>query len=175
MIRRLPTLSRLLHTQRRPNYSGWWTSILDQPDPIPFKPYAPISDPGSAHAASNSSSSSPPAAPSQDVDPKPAKEIVVDGIRLPPKPSPPDNCCFSGCAHCVFDIYIDELDHYFSVKRDLRSRLLAKSLPIPPELAEDEEEKANDVNGDGGVVGGKEMDPGMKAFLELERKLAGGG
>lgn len=34
-----------------------------------------------------------------------------------PPPSPPEkplpsDCCDGGCAHCVFDIYADELAHY---------------------------------------------------------------
>jgi hypothetical protein len=27
-------------------------------------------------------------------------------------PEPPDNCCMSGCVHCVWDLYEEELQEY---------------------------------------------------------------
>jgi hypothetical protein len=37
-----------------------------------------------------------------DTDPRP----------VPPPPPEPDDCCHSGCAVCVFDLYNDALERY---------------------------------------------------------------
>ncbi|QGZ39539.1 oxidoreductase family protein [Pseudoduganella flava] len=37
-----------------------------------------------------------------DPDPRP----------VPPLPPEPDDCCHSGCAVCVFDLYNDALERY---------------------------------------------------------------
>jgi hypothetical protein len=42
------------------------------------------------------------AAPAPEDDPRP----------LPPEPPQPDDCCHSGCAHCVLDLYEEALDQY---------------------------------------------------------------
>ena len=35
---------------------------------------------------------------------------TVNGVPVPPRPDEPDNCCMSGCVHCVWDDYRDEVE-----------------------------------------------------------------
>ncbi|CAG8438560.1 16249_t:CDS:2 [Acaulospora morrowiae] len=109
---------------------------------------------------------------------------TIDGELIPPKPVFPDNCktlikslllhiarailaysiynsmdLSSGCSHCVLDIYQEEMQEWNERVRSIRERLLKENKPLPAIL-----EKAD-------KSGGEEMDPGMKAFMELEKKL----
>ncbi|KAG0292182.1 hypothetical protein BGZ98_002683 [Dissophora globulifera] len=113
-------------------------------------------------AASRGSTLSQPAA---------AKANVYHGFVIPIKPTPPgaEDCCMSGCAHCVYDIYEEDRQDY---KRELSAILKAietAGLSPPP---------ANIIggataSGQAGKGADDDMDPSMKAFLELERKLKG--
>lgn len=42
----------------------------------------------------------------------PATVPVPDPRPEPPQPPEPGDCCHSGCAYCVDDIYQDALDQY---------------------------------------------------------------
>ncbi|RAO73772.1 uncharacterized protein BHQ10_009784 [Talaromyces amestolkiae] len=44
----------------------------------------------------------------------------INGVPIPPRPTEPDNCCMSGCVHCVWDDYRDDLEHWASRVRDAR-------------------------------------------------------
>ena len=35
---------------------------------------------------------------------------TINGVPVPPRPAEPDNCCMSGCVHCVWDDYRDEVE-----------------------------------------------------------------
>ncbi|PGH02393.1 hypothetical protein GX51_04701 [Blastomyces parvus] len=35
---------------------------------------------------------------------------VINGVPIPPRPQEPDNCCMSGCVHCVWDDYRDDVE-----------------------------------------------------------------
>ncbi|OAX78093.1 hypothetical protein ACJ72_07603 [Emergomyces africanus] len=37
---------------------------------------------------------------------------VINGVPIPPRPYEPDNCCMSGCVHCVWDDYRDEVEEW---------------------------------------------------------------
>lgn len=37
---------------------------------------------------------------------------TVNGVAIPPRPREPDNCCMSGCAHCVWDDYRDDMEEW---------------------------------------------------------------
>lgn len=37
---------------------------------------------------------------------------TVNGVAIPPRPKEPDNCCMSGCAHCVWDDYRDDMEEW---------------------------------------------------------------
>lgn len=100
----------------------------------------------------------------------------------------------SGCAHCIYDIYTDELRDWHSEMSDARSSLLALSPPLSDKewrsdvlgerpIAEAGEARQNESQGKGEretpeehaereverIIGN--LDPSMKAFLEMERKM----
>ncbi len=35
---------------------------------------------------------------------------TINGVPVPPRPGEPDNCCMSGCVHCVWDDYRDDVE-----------------------------------------------------------------
>jgi len=37
---------------------------------------------------------------------------IVNGVPIPPQPEEPDNCCMSGCVHCVWDDFRDEMEEW---------------------------------------------------------------
>jgi hypothetical protein len=37
---------------------------------------------------------------------------TVNGVPIPPRPDEPDNCCMSGCVHCVWDDFRDEMEEW---------------------------------------------------------------
>ncbi|RAK98012.1 oxidoreductase-like domain-containing protein [Aspergillus ibericus CBS 121593] len=37
---------------------------------------------------------------------------TINGVAIPPRPEEPDNCCMSGCVHCVWDDFRDELEDW---------------------------------------------------------------
>ncbi|EEA24583.1 conserved hypothetical protein [Talaromyces marneffei ATCC 18224] len=44
----------------------------------------------------------------------------INGVPIPPRPAEPDNCCMSGCVHCVWDDYRDDLEYWASRVREAR-------------------------------------------------------
>lgn len=77
------------------------------------------------------------------------------------------DCCMSGCAICVHDLYADALKEYRDSLRRLRETLRLKSVHEslwPKELI---------ALSDGGVEDedGADLDPTMKAFMQMEKGL----
>ncbi|KAB5589624.1 Oxidoreductase-like protein, amino-terminal protein [Ceratobasidium theobromae] len=105
------------------------------------------------------------------ISPSAPKHVYVRGVRIPQRPKPPesDECCMSGCAVCVYDLYLSSLDDY---KQDLvaaRARLRELSVPVgqwPEEMRKGEKEAPADD-----PLDSLHLDPSMKAFLILEKKL----
>ncbi|CAE6352016.1 unnamed protein product [Rhizoctonia solani] len=83
-------------------------------------------------------------------------------------------CCMSGCAVCVYDIYLSSLDDYKKEARSIRAQLRQKSVPVnewPDNLQEQEKKDSSADNQDEEGLDSLDMDPSMKAFLMLEKKL----
>jgi hypothetical protein len=51
-------------------------------------------------------------APEQQAPQQPQPQTQPDLRPEPPVPPEPGDCCHSGCAYCVDDIYQDALDQY---------------------------------------------------------------
>ncbi|KAF9942907.1 hypothetical protein BGZ67_009365 [Mortierella alpina] len=103
---------------------------------------------------------------------KPADEsIPYHGFAIPVKPTPPgsEDCCMSGCAHCIYDIYEEDRQEYKRKLAMVLQDIEKAGLPPPPNIAS----KRSSTDGSAAKDDDDDMDPGMKAFLELERKLKG--
>ncbi|KAI8804562.1 oxidoreductase-like protein [Cladochytrium replicatum] len=121
-------------------YAGYWNLILQQENLAPQN--SPIQP----------SSIAQPSTAAEEVN---IREIDELGLAVP---SPPTDCCMSGCVHCIWDIYQEDMDNYRK-ERDRRKRSSG--------VTSGADYGSNDGLPDRGVA----IDPGMKAFLELERKL----
>ncbi|KAG8981390.1 hypothetical protein FRB90_007289 [Tulasnella sp. 427] len=93
-------------------------------------------------------------------------------VRMPEKPSPPgpEDCCMSGCAVCVHDLYVEALRDYKASLRSIRDNLETKAVHQslwPKEIielssnAEAQEEDVEDAD----------LDPATRAFMQMEREL----
>ncbi|KAF9337625.1 hypothetical protein BG006_003798 [Podila minutissima] len=138
---------------RVPNYAGWWTSILNE-----HRPPQTMPDPSLMLEADHVF---------QDA---PAKIVTQGKGANMLSGAPPANTLPTthGCAHCIYDIYEDDRHEYKEALAKVLKNIQAAGLPPPPP----------DVVPASGAQGGDtkdddDMDPGMKAFLELERKLKG--
>ncbi|KAG9125734.1 hypothetical protein FRC07_006419 [Ceratobasidium sp. 392] len=109
-----------------------------------------------------------------DVEPvsvlKMPSEVVVRGVKIPPRPKPPesDECCMSGCVVCVYDLYLSALEDYKQSLTSARSLLESRFVPLsewPDEVREAQPQ------GDEQPLDSLDLDPSMKAFLILEKKL----
>ncbi|KAL4812609.1 oxidoreductase-like protein [Aspergillus spinulosporus] len=47
---------------------------------------------------------------------------TVNGVPIPPKPEEPDNCCMSGCVHCVWDDYRDEMEEWAALLAQAKAK-----------------------------------------------------
>ncbi|KAH0842818.1 hypothetical protein AYO21_10930 [Fonsecaea monophora] len=47
---------------------------------------------------------------------------TINGVPVPPKPAEPDNCCMSGCVHCVWDDYRDDVEEWAARVREAQSK-----------------------------------------------------
>ncbi|KAF9566652.1 hypothetical protein EC968_003600 [Mortierella alpina] len=104
---------------------------------------------------------------------KPADEsIPYHGFAIPVKPTPPgsEDCCMSGCAHCIYDIYEEDRQEYKRKLAIVLQDIEKAGLPPPPNIAT---KSSTTADGSPATEDDDGMDPGMKAFLELERKLKG--
>ncbi|AFR97442.1 hypothetical protein C343_05584 [Cryptococcus neoformans C23] len=102
------------------------------------------------------------------------KEMIVQGISVPPKPIPPgeEECCMSGCVNCVYTVYSDDLQGYVAALDAAREALEAAHIPKtewPDEVAK--QGRGEDVKGEEVQKTEDAMDPAMNAFFALENKL----
>ncbi|BFZ56590.1 hypothetical protein PYCC9005_003637 [Savitreella phatthalungensis] len=125
------------------------------------------------------------------------KAKVYAGVTVPARPEEPLNCCQSGCIHCVWDIYREDVEDYQAKRKEARAALLAGGHVIPQELggggraagsqagsvgrASQNEGARTSQRGVGeDKAGGMEEDeedmigqlsPQLQAFIQLEKSL----
>ncbi|KAJ6503868.1 oxidoreductase-like protein, partial [Mycena sanguinolenta] len=85
------------------------------------------------------------------------------GLKIPQQPKPPqsDECCMSGCAICVYDLYEDSLSAYTDSMAAFRTTLSSAGIP--------EESWPTSVRT--GDTAARAKPVTMSAFEELERSL----
>ncbi|KAF9215178.1 hypothetical protein BGZ59_002087 [Podila verticillata] len=169
--------TRLAATKARvPNYAGWWTSILNEHHPPQTLPDpsllldadhvfqgapAKVVDQGQgentlprapslANTLPTAQSRAAVAASTLESSLSRASREAIDyhGFKIPVKPTPPD----------------DRQDYKAALAKVLENIQKAGLPPPPPDVVPAASGDAKDDD---------DMDPGMKAFLELERKLKG--
>jgi len=138
--------------------------------------------------STSTSASGPASEPAQR-----RKEMIVQGVPIPPKPIPPGeegksverpwsslsalcqpcmleltpDCCMSGCVHCVYTIYADDLELYTGALESARRALTNARVPTSqwPDEVQTKSSAARDVR-DAEVKKVEEsVDPSMAAFL----------
>lgn len=79
----------------------------------------------------------------KDFEKPDARWKTINGVPVPPRPEEPDNCCMSGCAHCIWDDYRDEVELWAARVREAQAKglegesAIATQINIPrPEVAE---------------------------------------
>ncbi|CDS11151.1 hypothetical protein LRAMOSA03414 [Lichtheimia ramosa] len=174
-LRHTPCFSRAIrhsiHCQVRcythsrvPNYDGWWTLILHRKqapslqhqETYPHEQRKPLAIP-TQDLSSPALPTPPPAPPKQHVT------LKGKSIELPEKPPPPDTCCMSGCAVCVWDLYEEDMQEYQAKKQEIRDMFEEAGEPLPASLKRSNKSVIEEME--------DEMDPTMKAFRAMERKL----
>jgi len=79
---------------------------------------------------------------------------TVNGVPIPPRPAEPDNCCMSGCVHCVWDDYRDEVENWAERLRQAQAKAHRMAGMDGPTVAEsprpDVAEASASVDDDGG-------------------------
>lgn len=93
--------------------------------------------------------------------PTPDKARMYAGIVVPARPDEPLNCCQSGCVHCVWDIYREDIEYYQSKRDEARSNLMTTGKSIPVELGGSGEQVD--------II--SQLDPSLQAFIKLEKQL----
>ena len=54
---------------------------------------------------------------------------TVNGVAIPPRPEEPDNCCMSGCVHCVWDDFRDDLEQWAERIERAKAKSISTSQP----------------------------------------------
>ncbi|TKX20218.1 hypothetical protein C1H76_7607 [Elsinoe australis] len=65
-----------------------------------------------------------------------AGSTIIAGVKVPPKPEEPDNCCMSGCVNCVWDRFQDELEEWATASAEAKARLRLMQKKEPERGAE---------------------------------------
>lgn len=143
---------------RRPNYSGFYTSVMDQQigmqqDGNPLDDAKPGEKKGGVIFYSR-------LAGYPENRPTPDKAKMYAGVVVPARPEEPLNCCQSGCVHCVWDIYREDIEDYEAKKKEAREALTKSGKTVPVELG---------GSGEPDIIG--QLSPSLQAFIKLEKQL----
>ncbi|KAL4932270.1 oxidoreductase-like domain-containing protein [Aspergillus undulatus] len=114
---------------------------------------------------------------------------TVNGVPIPPRPEEPDNCCMSGCVHCVWDDYRDEMEEWAAVLAQAKAKgeslkspkVIPGAIPKTPESGVDSTSLDDDGGGSEtnwsvpGAGAGDDLfadiPVGIREFMKTEKKL----
>jgi hypothetical protein len=113
---------------------------------------------------------------------------TVNGVPIPPRPAEPDNCCMSGCVHCVWDDYRDEVENWAVRLRQAQAKAHSVGMDSPkvgisrPEVADASIRMDDDGGGSealwdsaSSVAPGEDLfqsiPVGIREFMATEKRL----
>lgn len=144
---------------RRPNYGGFYTAIMEQSVPSQRDDQMLMQTTSKEEKGGVVFYSRLAGYPQNRPAPDTAK--MYAGVIVPARPEEPLNCCQSGCVHCVWDIYREDIEFYQQKRDEARQALLKLSKPIPVELGGTEAQVD--------II--SQLDPTLQAFIKLEKEL----
>ncbi|KAK9447248.1 oxidoreductase-like protein [Limtongia smithiae] len=116
-----------------------------------------------------------------------AQERDILGIKVPPRPAEPDNCCTSGCVNCVWELFRQDVEHWQTRRKQAIQAIVAQNRydlwqddwgPNPAEklkaegkdLKEVPKEKIEgELKNDDDMF--KDANIGIRVFIETQRKI----
>ncbi|KAL4869344.1 hypothetical protein BDV12DRAFT_185234 [Aspergillus spectabilis] len=110
---------------------------------------------------------------------------TVNGVLIPPRPEEPDNCCMSGCVHCVWDDYRAEMEEWAAMLAQAKAKGPSKSPKVIPgaitKTPADSISTSMDDDGSGSEtnwsIPGKgddlfaDIPVGIREFMKTEKRL----
>jgi hypothetical protein len=78
---------------------------------------------------------------------------TINGVPIPPRPTEPDNCCMSGCMHCVWDDYRDDIEDWAKRLKEAQAKGADEGQTTTPKVEMHRPEVANasgSMDDDGG-------------------------
>lgn len=110
---------------------------------------------------------------------------TINGVPIPPRPEEPDNCCMSGCVHCVWDDFRDEMEEWAArvgkAKAQGRPGAGKADLRAAPRAEVDSASSSMDDDGGGSETNWTALNQdddlfanipvGIREFMKTEKKL----
>ncbi|EAW13342.1 oxidoreductase-like domain-containing protein [Aspergillus clavatus NRRL 1] len=110
---------------------------------------------------------------------------TINGVAIPPRPEEPDNCCMSGCVHCVWDDYRDEMEEWAGRVASAKAKGFARNktadMRQTPRAEVDNASHSMDDDGGGSETNWPLSDKaddlfadipvGIREFMKTEKKL----
>ncbi|CEJ55274.1 hypothetical protein PMG11_01540 [Penicillium brasilianum] len=110
---------------------------------------------------------------------------TINGVPIPPRPEEPDNCCMSGCVHCVWDDFRDEMEEWAGriAKARAKGRPERGTADMRTEPRAEVNSASQSMDDDGGgsetnwAIPNQEDDlfasipVGIREFMKTEKKL----
>ncbi|KAM3561234.1 hypothetical protein ARSEF4850_003299 [Beauveria asiatica] len=90
-----------------------------------------------------------------------AQATTIAGVRVPPRPEEPDNCCMSGCVNCVWDLYREDMEEWTLASSEARKRRAESAAATATAAAAAAAASAGAGGGGAGLVGGGGSDKNL--------------
>ncbi|KAF5862787.1 hypothetical protein ETB97_011135 [Aspergillus alliaceus] len=104
---------------------------------------------------------------------------TINGVAIPPRPEEPDNCCMSGCVHCVWDDYRDEMEEWAARVEQAKAKGASKGLTgdmrHTPRAEVDSASTSMDDDGGGSGVDTVDESQDVREALPSEEDYSGSG